>query len=217
MSTKTKDKEFGVPWIKQLCQRPKSILLCKGVSRRNSFRHDITVLSLIEAFEFIDNRALHHSLAHSEISPPLKETYKFNLVIETSGSNTDHDVAKLQDYFEYLLEKGIISDGVLAENETQLKSLWSIREGVSEGLAHVGGGVYKYDFSISLECIYDIVEDTRRHLKGVDGVIDVVGYGHVGDGNLHLNIAVDKFTPEIEKVLEPWVYEWIRISPGDLT
>src|SRR5271169_641742 len=163
------------------------------------------------AFEFIDNRAMHHSLAHSGLSAPLEETYKFNLVIETSGSNTDHDAAKLQDYLEYVLEKGIISDGVIAESETQLKSLWSIREGATEGLAHAGGGVYKYDVSVSLECLYDLVEETRRHMKGVEGVLDVVGYGHIGDGNLHLNVVVDKFTPEIEKLLEPWLYEWIRI------
>ena len=156
---------------------------------------------------------MHHSIAHSGVSAPLEEAYKFNLVIETSGSNTDHDAAKLQDYLEYVLEKGIISDGVIAENETQLKSLWSIREGATEGLARAGGGVYKYDVSVSLECLYDLVEETRRHVKGVDGVVDVVGYGHIGDGNLHLNVVVDKFTPEIEKVLEPWLYEWIRISP----
>lgn len=48
-------------------------------------------------------------------------------------------------------------------------------------------------------------------MKGVEGIVDVVGFGHIGDGNLHLNVIVDKFTKEIEKVLEPWLYEWIRI------
>ena len=144
--------------------------------------------------------------------PLFSETYKFNLVIETSGSNTDHDSSKLQNYIEYVLEKGIIQDGVLAENETQVKSLWSIREGVTEGLSHAGGGVYKYDVSISLEYLYDLVEETRKRVEGVEGVVDVVGYGHIGDGNLHLNVVVEKFTAEIEKVLEPWLYEWIRLT-----
>jgi len=153
---------------------------------------------------------MYHSLAHSGLSAPLEDTYKFNLVIETSGSNTNHDSAKLQDYLEHVLQTGVIQDGVLAESETQLKSLWSIREGVTEGLAHAGGGVYKYDLSISLEHLYDLVEETRNRLKDVPGVLDVVGYGHIGDGNLHLNVVVEKYSPEIEKLLEPWVYEWIR-------
>jgi (R)-2-hydroxyglutarate---pyruvate transhydrogenase len=165
---------------------------------------------ILSAFEFIDNRAMHHSIAHSGVSAPLEKTYKFNLLIETSGSNTEHDAEKLQNYLEHVLEKEIISDGVLAESETQLKSLWGIREGITEGLAHAGGGVYKYDLSVGLENLYDLVEETRDHVKDVDGILDVVGFGHIGDGNLHLNVVVEKFTPEIEKVLEPWLYEWIR-------
>jgi FAD/FMN-containing dehydrogenase len=157
---------------------------------------------------------MHHSLAHSGLSSPLSSPYKFNLLIETSGSNTDHDSAKLSAYLEHVLESEIISDGVLAESETQLKSLWSIREGVTEGLAHAGGGVYKYDLSVSLDHLYDLVEETRRHVKGVEGVLDVVGFGHIGDGNLHLNVVVDKFSPKVEKVLEPWLYEWIRTFPS---
>jgi len=152
-----------------------------------------------------------HSLVHSGLSAPLEDTYKFNLVIETSGSNADHDSVKLQDYLGHVLETGIIQDGVLAESETQLKLLWSIREGVTEGLAHAGGGVYKYDLSVSLEHLYDLVEATRSRMKDVPGVIDVVGFGHIGDGNLHLNVVVEKYSPEIEKFLEPWLYGWIRM------
>jgi FAD/FMN-containing dehydrogenase len=158
---------------------------------------------------------MHHSIVHSGVKPPLSKTYKFNLLIETSGSNTEHDASKLQDFLEHVLESGVISDGVVAESETQLKSLWSIREGITEGLAHAGGGVYKYDLSVNLEFLYELVEETRKHVKDVDGVVDVVGFGHIGDGNLHLNVVVDKFTPEMEKVLEPWLYEWIRISFGE--
>jgi (R)-2-hydroxyglutarate---pyruvate transhydrogenase len=154
---------------------------------------------------------MHHSLAHSGLSAPLEDTYKFNLVIETSGSNTDHDAAKLQDYLQHVLEKGVVQDGVLAESETQLKSLWNIREGITEGLAHAGGGVYKYDLSVSLEYLYDLVEETRHRMKDVPGVVDVVGFGHIGDGNMHLNVVVEKYSSEIERLLEPWLYEWIRM------
>jgi (R)-2-hydroxyglutarate---pyruvate transhydrogenase len=69
--------------------------------------------------------------------------------------------------------------------------------------------------SVDLEFLYELVEETRKHVKGVKGVdvvVDVVGFGHIGDGNLHLNVVVDKFTPEMENVLELWLYEWIRIS-----
>lgn len=40
-------------------------------------------------------------------------------------------------------------------------------------------------------------------------MLTALGYGHIGDGNLHLNVSVRKYSPEIETILEPFVYEWI--------
>jgi len=37
----------------------------------------------------------------------------------------------------------------------------------------------------------------------------VIGYGHMGDGNLHLNIMAKAYTDEVTRVIEPYVYEWI--------
>lgn len=58
------------------------------------------------------------------------------------------------------------------------------------------------------------VEDTAAHLASV-GVqvgaphgVQVMGYGHVGDGNLHLNISAPGYTDAMKNALEPWVYEW---------
>lgn len=42
------------------------------------------------------------------------------------------------------------------------------------------------------------------------GIADasVVGYGHVGDGNLHLNVSAPAYSQQLTQALEPWVYEW---------
>ena len=42
----------------------------------------------------------------------------------------------------------------------------------------------KYDVSIPLKHFYDLVEDMRERLG--DKALRCVGYGHVGDSNLHL-------------------------------
>ena len=55
------------------------------------------------------------------------------------------------------------------------------------------GAVYKYDLSLPVERMYGLVEEVRERLaRGLPGQRDVlaVGYGHVGDGNLHLNVSV---------------------------
>jgi FAD/FMN-containing dehydrogenase len=122
------------------------------------------------------------------------------------------------------MEQEIVSDGVLAQDETQAKNLWAWREGVPEALGH-GGGVYKYDVSIPLPELYQLVLDTRERMVAADligsedkyPVIEVVGYGHMGDSNLHLNVAVRRYDKAVEKQLEPFVYEWIQQRRGSIS
>jgi FAD/FMN-containing dehydrogenase len=122
------------------------------------------------------------------------------------------------------MSEEIVSDGVLAQDETQVKSLWSWREGIPESLGH-WGGVYKYDVSIPLAELYSLVEDTRTKLSeaGLVGddeshpIVGVVGYGHMGDSNLHLNVAVRRYDKAVEKALEPFVYEWIQNRSGSIS
>ena len=107
------------------------------------------------------------------------------------------------------MESEIVLDGTLADNQTQIRELWSWREGITEVLGHEGG-VYKYDLSIPISELYDLVNDTRDRLTeaGLVGdtpdhpVVDVVGYGHMGDANLHLNIPTRGFSKDVEKALD---------------
>lgn len=93
---------------------------------------------------------------------------------------------KLGGLLEHLLESEIVSDGVLAQDETQLASLWSLRESMPEAAGKLGK-VYKYDLSMPVKDMYSLVEEARvrfeEHGLIADGSIkEVVGYGHIGDG-----------------------------------
>lgn len=124
------------------------------------------------------------------------------------------------------MESETVSDGTVAESATQQKKLWAWREGIAEALGH-GGGVYKYDVSIPLADLYVIVDEVRAKMAEANlmstpenpenVVIDVVGYGHMGDSNLHLNVAVRNYDKRVEKVLEPFIYEWIQKRRGSIS
>ncbi|KAK9474510.1 FAD linked oxidase [Dipodascopsis tothii] len=179
---------------------------------------------ILSAFEFMDQEAVEHVGKMSGHLSPLDDKHRFYVLVETSGSNREHDEDKLQTYLEGLMENDVIADGVLAQDETQLRSLWNLREGIPESLAK-SGGVYKYDVSIPLNELYQLVDDTRTHLAeqgfptATEGspVVNVVGYGHLGDGNLHLNVAVNRYNKAVEAALEPWVYEWIQKRSGSIS
>ncbi len=60
------------------------------------------------------------------------------LVVETSGSNAEHDYAKLEKFLEEAYEEEIIVDGTIAQDSGQQASIWALRENISEGLRHAG-------------------------------------------------------------------------------
>ncbi|KAB8228015.1 kinase-like protein [Aspergillus alliaceus] len=179
---------------------------------------------ILSAFELMDGRSqqlVHQSTGNKY---PLEGEYPFYCVVETSGSNGEHDMAKLEAFLEHIMGEGIVADGVLAQDETQFHGIWRWREGITEALSHLGG-TYKYDVSIPLPELYQLVEDCRERLTKLGFVGDddsfpvraVVGYGHMGDSNLHLNISVREYNKEVEKAIEPWVYEWIQKRNGSIS
>lgn len=179
---------------------------------------------ILSAFELMDGQSQDLVRRVTKKKRPLEGEYPFYCLIETSGSNSEHDSQKLESFLEYVMNEDIVSDGVLAQDETQKLSLWSWREGIPECLGH-WGGVYKYDLSIPLSELYQLVEDTRNRMVSAglvgDGesqpVVGVVGYGHMGDSNLHLNIPTRWFSKEVEEQLEPYVYEWIAKRNGSIS
>ncbi|KAL0636103.1 D-lactate ferricytochrome c oxidoreductase [Maublancomyces gigas] len=186
---------------------------------------------ILSAFEMMDGTSQRLVAEVTGRRRPLQGESPFYVLVETSGSNPEHDSAKLEAFLEDLMTTETVSDGVLAQDETQLKGLWAWREGIPECLGH-WGGVYKYDVSIPLPELYQLVEDVRTRMEqsglltagktsneqGVDDVVvDVVGYGHIGDSNLHLNVAVRKYDKRVEQALEPFVYEWIQKRRGSIS
>ena len=179
---------------------------------------------ILSAFELMDSHSqeivsrVRKNKSHWTAITP------FYCLIETSGSNSEHDNEKLEKFLEHVMEREIVSNGVVVQDETQVKSLWGWREGIPECLGH-WGGVYKYDLSIPITELYALVEETREKIKeaGLIGsddtypVVDVVGYGHMGDSNLHLNVAVRRYDKKVEKILEPFVYEWISKRNGSIS
>ncbi|GIC90157.1 FAD-binding oxidoreductase [Aspergillus udagawae] len=179
---------------------------------------------ILSAFELMDGRSQKLVQQSTGSKYPLEGEYPFYCLVETSGSNAEHDMEKLEGFLEHIMGEGIVADGVLAQDETQFQSIWRWREGITEALSHLGG-TYKYDVSIPLPELYQLVEDCRERLTKMGFVGDddsfpvraVVGYGHMGDSNLHLNISVRQYNREVEKAIEPWVYEWIQKRNGSIS
>ncbi|GMM56330.1 D-lactate dehydrogenase [Maudiozyma humilis] len=181
---------------------------------------------ILSAFEFMDKRSIQLTKRHIEKDTafPLEEEYPFYVLIETSGSSKTHDDEKLETFLESAMESELVIDGTIAQDKTELQNLWKWREMIPES-SQCQGGVYKYDVSLPLKDLYSLVTAVNERLAAKDlvgaesekPVIAAVGYGHVGDGNLHLNVATRKYSKEIEEVLEPFVYEFVSQKKGSIS
>lgn len=141
--------------------------------------------------------------------------HKFYMIIETHGSNEEHDQEKLDGFLSRVFENELAADGVVASNSQQIAQIWSQREVITLALKEEGY-VFKYDLSLPVTKFEELVILTQSRI-GDRGL--AVGYGHVGDGNIHLNISVPPGGPaeEVEHLLEPWVYERIRDWSGSIS
>jgi D-lactate dehydrogenase (cytochrome) len=166
------------------------------------------------------NLVIKHGIAPNPFIQPME----FYVLIETNGSKKEHDDEKLEIFLEKVMEKELVMDGVLAQDNSQQSLFWSIREGISEACSKEGG-MFKYDLSVPLNDLYSIVTDMKKRLEDVgiykaDGkgsVKHIVGFGHMGDGNLHLNIMTTGRTNEIKSAIEPFVYEVTSKLEGSIS
>ncbi|XP_054469964.1 D-2-hydroxyglutarate dehydrogenase, mitochondrial isoform X1 [Anoplopoma fimbria] len=168
---------------------------------------------ILSAYEFLDSECMRLLNTHLKLTNPISDC-PFYVVIETSGSDPTHDGEKLHNFLEEAMTSSLVTDGTVATEDSKIKALWSMRERVTEALTH-DGFTYKYDISLPVERIYQLVTDMREHLG--DRAKSVVGYGHVGDGNLHLNITSPAKDPALLAAIEPFVYEWTASCHGSIS
>ncbi|KAF8140120.1 hypothetical protein EV363DRAFT_1311703 [Boletus edulis] len=182
---------------------------------------------ILSAFEYIDRTAYDMGLEHGLgpiLNPDEVGDAQCFVLAETSGGNHDHDSEKLNNLLESLMsaDEPLIYTGTLSQSPGQFASLWALREGLTECLQKEGKP-YKYDLSVPLAEFQNVVDAVRarlisKGLYGDHGITKVMGYGHVGDGNLHLNaIAKHGYRPELEAALEPFIYELVASHKGSVS
>ncbi|RMZ54381.1 hypothetical protein APUTEX25_001957, partial [Auxenochlorella protothecoides] len=191
---------------------------------------------LLSAFEFLDRESLEvaKQFLPGARDPLPGSDAPFFLVVEIAGSSEQHNAAMLEAFLESTMGEGRVLDGVVAQDSRQAGEIWALREGITEALRH-RGAIYKYDLSFRVEEMYGVVGAARERLASAypsgflgggagstagsdtEHALKVVGYGHLGDGNVHLNISAPRYDAGLEALIEPWVYEFTAAHSGSIS
>jgi len=138
----------------------------------------------LQAFEFFTDVALGHVLAHGA-QRAVDGDYPYYVVTEFDAVDELAQETALG-AFETAMEQGWVSDGVIAQSETQAAALWRLREGITESLA--SRRPYKNDVSVRISAVPAFLHEMQALLSREYPDIEVVWFGHIGDGNLHINV-----------------------------
>ena len=169
----------------------------------------------LSAYEFFTDIALKHVCEHRKLDNPF-EDYATSYVL----CEFDEDEDAVMQVFEQGMENGDIVDGVISQSREQAKQFWQYREGISESIAHFSP--YKNDIAVKVSQVPEFMNKLDALVKQHYPQFELVWFGHIGDGNLHLNIikpnemSIDDFKVECETVNQH-VYGLIQQLGGSIS
>ncbi len=140
----------------------------------------------LSAFEFMEQSALEEVINRRGLRKPFTGSYPTYILVEIE-LNEPGDTEEVVRVFGEAFENDLIQDVVVSESTAQSKELMDLRDLVGETLS-THYTVHKNDISVPVSAIPSFVKDLHASIGAVYPEFKVVVFGHVGDGNLHVNV-----------------------------
>lgn len=140
---------------------------------------------ILTAFEFLSDASMLHVRSGHDLPEPMDTRAPYYALLEFECPEPASEDLALH-CFEQCLEKGTVLDGVISQSEAQAADLWRYREGISEAITPFTP--YKNDLSVRISAVPAYLNDLDRLVSSQYPDFEVLWYGHIGDGNLHMNI-----------------------------
>lgn len=177
---------------------------------------------LVTSFEFMARPCLDLVFTHIPgTRDPLPDEYPFYALVELSAGDGVDLRSLAEQLLAAALERHMICDAVLADNETQTNALWHMRHSISEAINGEGKGV-RHDVSVSIADIPAFLSAADAAVARLAPGARPIAFGHVGDGNVHYDIAPPQGAPgdaldHQVKELEAAIYDVIDGFNGSIS
>jgi len=144
----------------------------------------------VEGFEYLPEVARELAARHiSGVVAPFDERHPAYALVEIAAPRAMPEFAsRVEAFFASEMEAGRLRDAVLAKSGAERDALWFLRESIPPAQTREGASL-KHDVSLPVGRLAAFVAEADRLLAVLAPGARVVGYGHVGDGNLHFNLS----------------------------
>ncbi|SMF16616.1 FAD-binding oxidoreductase [Pseudobacteriovorax antillogorgiicola] len=165
--------------------------------------------------EFFTQSCLTKVLQQHQKQSPFNEEYPYYLLFEWESSNLNETP-----WLNSLFDMKLVVDGVIAQSQKQQQQFWAYRELIPEAL-QTSGTVYKNDLSVPIQDLSNFIEQIESLSKS-QNQFDILLFGHIGDGNLHINYVSPKTTsfPELVQLALPIknkIFQRVRELKGSIS
>ncbi len=173
----------------------------------------------LTAFEFFGEVAMQKVIAAGHVSRPFDTPCPFYVLLEFEG-RFEAVVDDAMGIFEHCVNQGWVVDGVMSQSLEQAKNLWRLREDISETIAPFTP--YKNDISVLITHVPAFIADIDAIVAARYPDFEICWFGHIGDGNLHLNIlkpahlSKDDFFEQC-KAVNIQVFETVKKYQGSIS
>ena len=143
----------------------------------------ITGFELMAAYSLALSRKYHPALPDPCAGSP------WYTLIQVDDNVPDSDVSgQLERALQEALESAMVTDATIAQSSDQARALWALRENIAEAQRRDGPNI-KHDISVPVSAMPRFLDDAARELGAAVPGLRFVTFGHLGDGNLHYNLA----------------------------
>lgn len=170
--------------------------------------------SNLSAFEVIWQNTYKLIDAHvPHATVPLPDHHKFYVLIESMGANAERDTELFLNTLHQASEQELVADVVIADSDTKIKNLWTVRDGAAEVYPGVGY-MHTYDVSLNVGDMGYFGEEVERRLRKQWPNAILGLFGHIGDGNVHIIIHVGPDTRDHHLQIDEIIYGLIQELHG---
>lgn len=118
----------------------------------------------------------------------LPTNYPYYVLLETEGSDQSREEALFTSVLGSLIEEGLVADAVIAQSSKQAQQLWEMRDDIEAIISTIMPGV-AFDISLPIREMESYIIDLTEKIASKFTTANLVSFGHVGDGNIHLCIG----------------------------
>ena len=175
---------------------------------------------LVDALEFFTDQGLGWALEHVDgLTWPLDSRTGAYVLVELATTVAGLPVeTMLEGALGDAFESGLVTDGVVATSVEQRVALWRLREELPEGQRREGAQL-KHDVAVPVSAVADFVAGVGDALGACLPGVRVNPFGHLGDGNVHLNLSPPPGRADFDGAegrLSALVYERVTEAGGSI-